>query len=232
MRLSTSPPGKPLPQQSGDLAEQYQTSTRNLGFTKRYAKAHETHYAPWVQQLVADAPLHLDELPRVRLPAPDLGLLSAPLGEAIARRRSGRSYAGQPITAAHLSTILYAANGVRPAALARGPHPSRNVTNAGNLGSVEMYPVVMDVAGVEPGMYHFDCVDHDLALVARGHFGTWLSEVVLFQIEFGEAAVGVILTSAVGRLKAKYGPRGYRFALLDIGHVSQNIYLSATALSL
>jgi nitroreductase len=32
------------------------------------------------------------------------------------------------------------------------------------------------------------------------------------------------------RLQTKYGIRGYRFALLDVGHVSQNIYLVGTAL--
>lgn len=31
---------------------------------------------------------------------------------------------------------------------------------------------------------------------------------------------------------AKYGPRGYRLALFDVGHVSQNLNLCATALGL
>jgi SagB-type dehydrogenase family enzyme len=41
-----------------------------------------------------------------------------------------------------------------------------------------------------------------------------------------------VLTAAVGRLAAKYGPRAYRLALLDVGHVSQNIHLVATAIGL
>jgi SagB-type dehydrogenase family enzyme len=108
----------------------------------------------------------------------------------------------------------------------------RTVTNSGNLGSVEAYPVVLAVDGIPPGIYHFDTVRHDLALMRSGFFREWLRELVLYQLEFADAAVAVVLTSAFGRLKAKYGPRGYRLGLLDIGHVSQNMYIVATALGL
>jgi SagB-type dehydrogenase family enzyme len=108
----------------------------------------------------------------------------------------------------------------------------RNVTNSGNLGSVEVYPVILAVDGVDPGIYHFDSVHHDLALLHRGMFRTWLREVVFFQLEFADAAMALVLTSAFGRLKAKYGPRGYRLGLFDVGHVSENVYLIATGLGL
>lgn len=233
MRLTSQQMSDHLPPQFGDDAERYQTGSRNLGFTKRYSKAHETHYEPWVQTLVADAPLHLPEHHRVPLPPPDPQLLTMGIGEAVARRRSGRIYGDEALPQVQLSTLLYHAIGVRPPELSPQPLAlSRNVTSAGNLGSVEAYPIVMRVEGITPGIYHYDSVAHDLALVAPGVFDTWLREVVFFQLEFADAAVALILTSAVGRLKAKYGPRGYRFALLDIGHVSQNIYLIATGLHL
>ena len=92
--------------------------------------------------------------------------------------------------------------------------------------------MVLDVEGLDPGMYHYDSVRHDLALLRPGDFRDWLREVVLFQLEFPEAAAALVLTGAIGRLRAKYGLRGYRFALLDAGHVSENIYLVATALGL
>jgi SagB-type dehydrogenase family enzyme len=49
---------------------------------------------------------------------------------------------------------------------------------------------------------------------------------------YAAAAAALVLTSAVGRLQSKYGPRGYRLGLLDVGHVAQNCYLAATALGL
>ncbi|MGH7071677.1 MAG: SagB/ThcOx family dehydrogenase [Acetobacteraceae bacterium] len=206
---------------------------RNPSHSKRFFKAHETHYAPWVQRLVEDAPLHLDTGVRQRLPEPDYGLLKMPLGRALAIRHSGRVYGDEPVSAVVLATLLSAALGVRrQTGGGHGVMIRRNVTNSGNLGSVEAYPIALRVAGIPPGIYHFDSAGHDLASLYRGRFATWLDECVLFQREFAKAAVAVVLTSAFGRLKAKYGPRGYKLGLIDIGHVSQNLYLVATALGL
>ncbi len=48
-----------------------------------------------------------------------------------------------------------------------------------------------------------------------------------------EAAAAVILITAVfQRTTFKYGERGYRFALIEAGHVAQNIDLVASALGL
>jgi SagB-type dehydrogenase family enzyme len=152
----------------------------------------------------------------------------------LARRRSGRVYATEPLRATDLSTLLCMALGVHwtQDVSAERTTYRRSVTNSGNLGSAEAYPVVLSVDRVPAGIYHFDSVRHDLALIRRGHFREWLRECVLYQLEFADAAVAIVLTSAFGRLKAKYGPRGYRLGLLDIGHVSENAYLIATALGL
>ncbi|MGH7079538.1 MAG: SagB/ThcOx family dehydrogenase [Acetobacteraceae bacterium] len=213
--------------------EQYHVAIRNPAHAKRFIKAHETHYAPWVQQLVEEAPLHLDRGQRLPLPKPDDRLLTMPVGRAVARRKSGRAYGDEPVPSVLLSTLLAAALGVRRrSGGGAGGMLRRNVTNSGNLGSVEAYPIALRVAEVPPGIYHFDSVHHDLVALHRGRFQTWLRECVLFQREFSEAAVAVVLTSAFGRLKAKYGPRGYKLGLFDIGHVSENLYLLATALGL
>ena len=215
------------------LDESYHVSTRSNSFTKRCFKAHETHYSPWVQQLVADAPLHRDDLPRVALPAPSITSLQMPVSEALLRRRSGRLYGNEPLRADDVSTLLAMALGVHRS-LTAGERTTyrRTVTNSGNLGSVEAYPIVLAVEDISPGIYHFDSVHHDLTLLKCGLYREWLRECVLFQLEFADAAMAIVLTSAFGRLKAKYGPRGYRLGLLDIGHVSQNVYLIATALGL
>ncbi|MGH7102640.1 MAG: SagB/ThcOx family dehydrogenase [Acetobacteraceae bacterium] len=214
--------------------ERYHVATRNPANAKRFIKAHETHYAPWVQRLVEEAPLHLDRGQRLPLPKPDGRLLGMPVGRALVQRKSGRVYGDRPVSAVVLSTLLAAALGVRQRSEGGGGGGMirRNVTNSGNLGSVEAYPIALRVAGVPPGIYHFDSVHHDLVALHRGQFQTWLRECVLFQREFAEAAVAVVLTSAFGRLKAKYGPRGYKLGLFDIGHVSENLYLVATALGL
>jgi SagB-type dehydrogenase family enzyme len=41
-----------------------------------------------------------------------------------------------------------------------------------------------------------------------------------------------MITAVLERTKRKYGERGYRYVLLDIGHLAQNLYLACTALGL
>jgi SagB-type dehydrogenase family enzyme len=199
---------------------------------KRIFKAHQVHYEPFVRQLVAEAPLHLFEYPRISLPQ-ERAKITMSVEEAITSRTSGRNFSSDPLPLDQLAALLYLGNAVRTAQGAgMEVFYQRNVPNSGNLGSVEIFPIIMNVAGVEPGIYHFDSVRHDLAQLRKGDFRVWLREQILFQLEFSEAAAALILTSAVGRLQSKYGLRGYRFALLDTGHVSDNIYLAGTGLGL
>jgi SagB-type dehydrogenase family enzyme len=47
--------------------------------------------------------------------------------------------------------------------------------------------------------------------------------------EFAAGANGIVLIAAdFGPTLAKYGPRGYRYLLLEAGHVGQNLCLAAT----
>ncbi|MGN6562119.1 MAG: SagB/ThcOx family dehydrogenase [Thermomicrobiales bacterium] len=223
-----------LPAHYGTLADEYLVATRNPGATKRIFAAHEAHYDPAITRLVAEAPLRLaDELPRVPLPMPRTAL-SLSLDEALARRASGHQFGPDPLAAWQLGALLYAGNGVR-FVIRQGDRPvayQRNAANAGNLGSVEIFPVVLNVAAIAPGIYHFDSVRHELVCLHAGRFRAWLRECVLHQLEFGDAAAALILTSALGRLQQKYGPRGLRYGCFDAGHVSENIYLAGAALGL
>jgi len=215
----------------GSAAEEYHIESRNTTSLKMPSLM-QINYDEHIQELVRDAPLHIERENRIALPY-DHEKITMTVEEAITSRVSGRTFSDQAVSLPKLAKILYLANGVRksPAASAR-PTYDRNVPNSGGLGSVEVYPIIMTVSDVEPGIYHFDSVYHELRLLKKGHFATWLREFAFMQIEPSEAAVVFVLTSAVGRLTTKYGARAYRLALLDVGHVSDNIYLTATALSL
>ena len=47
-----------------------------------------------------------------------------------------------------------------------------------------------------------------------------------------QASALVVVTAVFSRSRFKYGQRGYRFALLEAGHVVQNAVLAATELGL
>ncbi len=214
------------------IAAEFHVASRNQAAYKRFYKAHDIHYEPSIRELVTDAPLEFSGRRRVELPRADDSVEGSVLS-TIKARGSGRAFSSDPLAPSTLSTVLRHSNAVMNSAqTSDGAFYRRAAANSGDLGSVEIFPVVLNVAGVDPGIYHFDSVRHDLAEVRAGHFGDWLREFVLFQTELSTAAVALVLTAAVGRLQAKYGIRGYRFALLDVGHVSENIYLVATALGL
>lgn len=212
------------------FADDFHVASRNQAAYKRFYKAHDIHYEPSIRDLVTDAPLELPAGRRVDLPAVDEPVDGSVLA-TIRARGSGRAFTTNPLSVAELATVLRHSNAVLASAqTGEGAFYRRAAANSGDLGSVEIFPIVLNVADVDPGIYHFDSVRHHLTEIRAGHFGDWLREFVLFQNELSTAAVALVLTSAVGRLQTKYGIRGYRFALLDVGHVSQNIYLVATAL--
>ena len=216
----------------GTLAEEYHLASRNPVAFKHLVRGHLVHYTEKNQKLMAEAPLRLTELPRT--PLPDSRVKAAlPLDDAITRRVSSRRFGNSPLRRDELAALLQLGNSVRSVEHQDGTVSyRRNVPNSGNLGSVEVYPIIMNVEAVMPGIYHFDSVSQDLARLHTGDFATWLRQQVFFQVEFSQPAVALVLAAAIGRLAAKYGLRGYRLGLLDTGHVSQNIYLVATALGL
>jgi SagB-type dehydrogenase family enzyme len=221
----------PLP---ATAAEEYHLESSNRRILKETPSMHQINYEPRIMQLVRDAPLHIESAEEksagITLPL-DQEFASMSVEEAITTRVSTRWFSAEPLPLAKLGKVLFLANGARKNS-ARGIAIDRNVPNSGGLGSVEIYCIALNVAGVDPGIYHFDSVFHELRVLKKGAFGTWLREFVCFQYEASEPPVVLVLTSAVGRLTSKYGPRGYRLGLLDTGHASENIYLSATALHL
>jgi SagB-type dehydrogenase family enzyme len=214
------------------LDEEFHVASRNPAFSKQNYAAHLIHYAPHIEQLAADAPLHLGG-PAQPGRAAQAPALAMSLETVLQSRKSSRDFGGRPIAAADLWKLCYVASGVREA-VASGEHVwfQRNVPNSGGLGSIEVFPVVLNVEGLASGIYHFDSVSHAMIEIATGDFREWLAKDVVFQDEFASAAAAIVLVGCFERLRTKYGIRGYRSVLIDAGHCSENIYLAATALSL
>ncbi|MFC6706685.1 SagB/ThcOx family dehydrogenase [Flexivirga alba] len=214
-------------------SDEFHVATRNTSTVKRFYKAHEIHYSAEVKELTASAPDAMSVGSPRNLDG-DLIEPSMPLSEAIKSRSSERAFGERGLSQSCLRSLLFHASGVRTTtSLADGtPVFRRNVANSGNLGSCEVFIVVHEVQSLTSGIYHYDSLAGSLGLLKEGHFRTWLREYVLYQTELADAPLTVVLAGAAGRLKQKYGDRGYRLALIDAGHVSQNLYLVATALGL
>ncbi len=165
---------------------------------------------------------------RIALPAPKLDG-SLPTSQAIALRRSIRTYAPEPTSLDELSTVLHLAAGITAD---KYGHPRRAAPSSGALYPIELYPVVHNVAGLERGVYHYAIREHALELVRAEDLRARVVEWGLFQEFLGQSGVVVFLTQILQRMRFKYQDRSYRYGLLEAGHIGENLYLAATALGL
>ena len=92
--------------------------------------------------------------------------------------------------------------------------------------------VASRVDGIEPGLYHYAPADHVLERVRSGTFGGNLVAAALGQEFLGQAPVVLVLAATFQRLRWRYRERAYRYALLEAGHIGQNVYLAAEAAGL
>jgi SagB-type dehydrogenase family enzyme len=158
-----------------------------------------------------------------------------PLWEAIDTRRSQRAFGDEPISGGELSALLQAGYGVTGAldspARARAL-PLRSVPSGGALYPLELYVGVLRVEGLKPGLYHFDPLQPGLAVLRTGFAPDEAAALSTYPEIVSGCGVIILVAAIFGRTRFKYGLRGYRFALLEAGHVGQNLVLTATALGL
>lgn len=161
--------------------------------------------------------------PAVPLPPPlDPAL---PVIEAIRARRSVRDYAPAPLSLEEVATVLFAAQGV-----SRAGQVHRSVPSGGGLFPLEVYLAPAGVPGLGGGVYHYDVRGHRLEPVP-GDAGIEALRPCIFVPEAAATATAFLAVTAIfGRSRIKYGERAYRFALMESGHVMQNVALACAAL--
>jgi SagB-type dehydrogenase family enzyme len=170
--------------------------------------------------------------PFVRLPPPaepDIRLF-----EALKARYSCRRFIDAAIGLDSLSICLFAAYGVTGKSEI-GPMEflERMVPSGGGLYPLELYVVGRKVTDLAPGVYHYDGLNHGLELIRDVLVPKSLSDYIFMGQDYiTTASLTVVLTMSPARTMHKYGDRGYRYALLEAGHVAQNLNIVAGALNL
>jgi SagB-type dehydrogenase family enzyme len=164
------------------------------------------------------------------LPRPDIPDVT--LAEAFRVRRSERSFGPGDVTLVELATVLHAGYGVTQAATADDPQPLRAVPSGGALYPLEVYAVLARVQGAAPGLYHFDPLRHALETSQASSPVEALTEASIYPEIVAGCAATLLVTGVFWRSRFKYGLRGYRFALLEAGHLAQNVLLACAALGL
>ena len=155
------------------------------------------------------------------------------LDEAIVRRRTRREFdAQQHMTLQQLARMLVLSSGRTAPAMpgewaAAGGH--RAVPSAGASYPVEVHVIAQRVAGLAPGSYCYQAVEHALELRRSGPFGEGLKRWTFDQHWMVDAAAVFVMVGRLERIAPRYGSRGYRYMLFEAGHVAQNLYLLGAA---
>jgi SagB-type dehydrogenase family enzyme len=171
------------------------------------------------------------EAATVELGAPTLP--AATLAEVLGRRSSCRQFAPEPIEKEDLGNLLHSAYGVLGTIDLWGEFCARPVPSGGGLYPLELYALSQRVRDLAGGVYHYVPLGHRLEVVRPDPLPRHMtSEMFLGQPYLVDAAAIMVLTAVVERSLWKYEDRGYRYILLEAGHVAQNINLCAEGLGL
>jgi SagB-type dehydrogenase family enzyme len=104
----------------------------------------------------------------------------------------------------------------------------RTVPSGGARHPFETFLVISHVDGIDPGIYRYLAIEHSLFQIAAGSgYSAKVSEVCLKQPHILECAVSFWWCAVPERTTWRYSTRGYRYLLMDAGHICQNLYLSA-----
>lgn len=153
------------------------------------------------------------------------------LREIIKKRRSTRQFSGLSISKNELYYLLSSSSGLinlgKSIDDSRRPYPS-----AGARYPLEVYPLIQNCNGIDKGLYHYNVKENVLELLLKEDLGKWLIKVTGGEKWVEKAAVVFIITGVLDRTRVKYSDRGYRYVLLETGHLGQNICLLATEIGL
>lgn len=149
-----------------------------------------------------------------------------PLEQLLQQRRSVRKYQKQSLNLFNVGQLLWAAQGITNA---KG---FRTAPSAGALYPLELYLVVGNVEGLDPGVYHYDNKKHQLTKISKVDQRKQLARASFFQGWVEDAAVVVTFAAVYERTTIKYGRRGRRYVQIEVGHAAQNLFLQAEALGL
>ena len=166
---------------------------------------------------------------KISLPA------AKPTGEfsqLLEKRMSRKNFDKTPVSLEQLSALLRYSCGITRSYEKLEWH-LRAQASGGALYPIEVYPLVLAGSDELPaGIYHYAVRDHALDVLWQRPFSQKdIGE--LFSYEWvREASCVLLMTAIFRRNQQKYGERGYRYILIETGHIGQNLYLTSGGLGL
>lgn len=213
--------------------------SKGRAFTKGYQEND-----PYMEAFESDQTLKLMQPPLVKAPmAKDGNRITLPrdfsdivvkndLLSVIRDRRSARIYTDDEMTLAQLSFLLWATQGIK-GIRGKAYATLRTVPCGGARHEFETYLTVRNIAGLKPGAYHYLPMEHALEFLHPvENIDKSITDTLSGQSWAAKANVVFYWSMVPYRAEWRYGIYAHRTALIDIGHVGQNLYTACTGLGL
>ena len=147
-------------------------------------------------------------------------------------RYSHRVYTQEKMSLLQLSYLLWCSQGVKEI---RGKSYAtlRTVPCGGARHQFETYMTIRNVEGLEEGLYHYLPMGHKIEFLKKiDDLEGFISESLEGQVWAAKANVVFYFSIDFYRVEWRYGIYAHRVALIDAGHITENLYLAATSLGL
>jgi SagB-type dehydrogenase family enzyme len=163
------------------------------------------------------------------VPREEMTVGTMPVINAIGRRESRRKFTSETLSREELSFLLWATQGVRQVFHTGGTR--RTVPSGGSRHPFETYLVVSRVEGLEPGLYRYQPLEHQLCLLGEVQdVASKITEGCHGQSFAGEGAVIFIWTVIPYRTEWRYSHVSHKAIAMDSGHLCQNLYIACEAI--
>jgi len=226
---------------SDDLSEiGYDLTKLRRADTAKLVGAMQLFQEPSMQEVLLAHDRAYPLNPCITLPKPKI--LDHPFHELISSRRSIRNFSGNALCIPELSSLLLDALGETGRLITsydddRPFYASlRSIPSAGALHPTDLFVVILQ-GGLAQGVYHYDVPEHLLEFVkalSEREIKTLFAAFPIHPqvVDLAKASAIFFISSKFWRARAKYGPRGYRYCLLEAGCACQNLSLASVALGL
>ncbi len=202
---------------------------------------------PGDETFVSDQQKKLPQPPLVKAPMRETSIelpknfedleLNNDILSVINNRKSSRVYTQETMTLLQLSYLLWTTQGVKEIR-GRSYATLRTVPCGGARHEFECYMIIQNVEGLEDGSYHYLPMEHRIELLAtkaeiEEKYGKSLrdivSETLNNQVWAAKANIIFYYSMVAYRAEWRYGIRAHRVALIDAGHITENLYIACSA---
>lgn len=182
----------------------------------------------------------------IALYRPDLNALrkeDLPFTQVLETRQSIREYSPNsqtPLTIDQVGEFLFRSARVKtfheqdPKTGNHYQSTTRPSPGGGAMHGIEIYPLINECDGIEPGLYHYDPLDHELCLVSgkTDHTEKLLDHACTASNLQYEPGILFVMAARFQRTAWKYESIAYSAVLKDLGALYQTFYLVATSMCL